>query len=61
VRKALVSIPKVGPKAAAEEIALHAPYESIEDLIKRVDARRVTGGKSYHKDGSLNGTLGQAP
>jgi len=57
VRKALVSIPKVGPKAA-EEIALHAPYDSIEDLIKRVDARRVTGGKSYHKDGSLNGTLG---
>ena len=57
VRKALVSIPKVGPKAA-EELALHAPYDSIEDLIKRVDARRVTGGKSYHKDGSLNGTLG---
>jgi DNA polymerase-3 subunit alpha len=56
VRRALVSIHGVGIKAA-EEIALHAPYDSIEDMVKRCDARRVSGGKQYTKDKTLNGTL----
>jgi DNA polymerase-3 subunit alpha len=58
IRKALVAIGGVGEKAA-EEIAAKAPYESIEDMIKRCDARRVSGGKSYLKDGTLNGVLGK--
>lgn len=56
VRRGLVSIKGVGLKAA-EEIAANAPYESVEDLIKRTNARMVTGGKSYAKDGTLNGVL----
>lgn len=56
VRRPLVSIKGVGMKAA-ESIAANAPYESLEDLIERTDSRLVSGGKSWAKDGTLNGVL----
>lgn len=58
IRKGLLSIKGVGEKAA-REIEAHAPYNSVEDLISRCDARSVNGGKSYSKDGTLNGVLGK--
>jgi DNA polymerase-3 subunit alpha len=56
IRRGLVSIKGVGI-AAAENIADNAPYTSIEELIEKTDSRAVTGGKSYAKDGTLNGVL----
>jgi DNA polymerase III subunit alpha len=58
IRKGLLSVKGVGEKAA-DEIAANSPYTSMEDLIARCDGRKVTGGKSYSKDGSLNGILGK--
>jgi DNA polymerase-3 subunit alpha len=58
VRKGLLSVPRVGVEAA-KEIEANAPYTSVEDLIARCNARKVTGGKSWAKDASLNGHLGQ--
>ena len=46
IRRGLVSIKGVGPKAALN-IAENRPYSSIEDLLDRTDARIVTGGKKY--------------
>jgi DNA polymerase III subunit alpha len=57
IRKGLVSIKGVGP-TAAREISSHAPFQDVDDLIARCDARSVTGGKSWKKNGSLNGVLG---
>ena len=56
IRRGLLSIKGVGV-AAAENIADNAPYTSMQDLIDRTDSRAVTGGKSYAKDGTLNGVL----
>lgn len=56
IRKGLVSIKGIGEKAALE-IASKAPFSDLNDLIDRCDSRAVTGGKSYHRDGSLNGVL----
>jgi DNA polymerase III subunit alpha len=56
IRKGLVSIKGIGEKAAVE-LEANAPYQSIEDLIARCDARAVNGGKNYARDGSLNGVL----
>ena len=58
IRKGLLSIKGVGERAA-KEIAENAPYESLDNLISSCDARAVTGGKSWKKDGSLNGVLGK--
>ena len=58
IRKGLLSIKGVGEKAATD-IADNAPFTDLHDLISRCDARAVTGGKSYAKDGSLNGVLGK--
>ena len=58
VRRGLVSIKQVGPRAA-QALADHAPYESMEDLIERCPAKTVTGGKNWAKDGTLNGVLGR--
>jgi len=57
IRKGLLSIKGIGDKAA-QVIAQNAPYTSITDMIERCPARPVTGGKNYHRDGSLNGVLG---
>jgi len=56
VRKGLLSIKGVGEKAA-REISSKAPFESMEDLINRCDARAVNGGKDWHRDGTLKGVL----
>jgi len=56
IRRGLVSIGGIGP-AAAENIADNSPYKDINDLIERTDSRAVTGGRSYTKDGTLNGVL----
>lgn len=56
VRRGLVSIKGVGSKAA-REISAKAPFESLTDLIDRCDAKAVSGGKTYHRDGSLSGVL----
>lgn len=56
IRRGLLSIKGVGQRAA-EAIVDAAPYDSIEDLIERTDARAVTGGKSWAKSSTLNGVL----
>lgn len=60
IRKGLMTIKGVGT-AAAREIAAHAPYTSIADLIDRTQARAVNGRKEW--DGSdpltLGGVLGK--
>ena len=48
IRKGLTTVKGVGIKAA-EELVLHAPYESLDDLAKRVNARRVTGAANLRK------------
>lgn len=58
IRKGLLSIKGVGEKAAME-IASHAPYQDVTDIVARCDARSVNGGKNYAKDGTLNGVLGK--
>lgn len=57
IRKGLVSIPGVGAKAA-EEIAAHAPYTSVMDLIDRTNNRLVTGCASLKKGHSLESAGG---
>lgn len=56
IRRGLVSIKGIG-NGAAESLADNAPYTSVQDIIDRTDSRAVTGGKSYAKDGTLNGVL----
>lgn len=56
IRKGLLSINGVGP-GAADELAAHAPYASIDDIINRTDGRKVTGGKKYPKTGEINGVI----
>lgn len=56
IRRGLLSIKGVGV-AAAQEIEANAPYRDVHDLIARTNARMVTGGKSYAKDGTLTGVL----
>ena len=58
IRKGLLSVKGVGDKAA-QEIEDNGPFDSMEDLIRRCDARAVNGGKNYSKDGTLNGVLGK--
>ena len=48
IRKGLTTVKGVGIKVA-EELVSHAPYESLEDLAKRVNARRVTGAANLRK------------
>ena len=56
IRRGLVSIKGVGANAA-ECIAEHAPYDSLDELISKCPARTVTGGKQWSKSQTLNGTL----
>lgn len=56
LRKGLTSIKGVGLKAA-ENIVTHAPFNSIEDMIERVDGRAVTGGREWAKHGTLRGVM----
>ena len=54
IRKGLMTIKGVGI-AAAREIATHAPYTSVSDLIERTQARAVNGRKEW--DGQDPATL----
>lgn len=45
IRKGLTAIKGVGEKAA-EELVLHAPYSSLDDLARKVSARRVSGSRA---------------
>ncbi|AKL88361.1 DNA polymerase [Gordonia phage GMA6] len=56
IRKGLVSISGVGMRAA-EAISAEAPFTSIEDLIERVPARSMTGGKRWLETGEWSGIL----
>ena len=56
IRRGLLSIKGVGAKAA-DEIVANAPYASMNDMIERVPARQLTGGKAWLKNGSFTGIL----
>lgn len=56
IRKGLVSIAGIGD-TTADQIAAEAPYESIEDMVKRLPARVITGGKMFLAEGKISGTL----
>lgn len=60
LRRGLSSVHNVGT-AAAEAIIDCRPedgWSSMDDLVESVPARPVSGGKSWTKNGSLNGVLG---
>lgn len=60
IRRGLLSIKDVGIAAATvivEEREKNGPYESLEDLVARVPARPVSGGKNWTKTGTFNGVL----
>lgn len=60
MRKGLLSIKGVGANAAVTLVAereANGPFQSIEDLIERVPARAVTGGRDWKKSGTLKGTM----
>lgn len=56
LRRGLTTVKGIGV-AAAQELAEHAPYKTVNDIVLRCDARKVTGGKSWVKNGTLNGSL----
>jgi DNA polymerase-3 subunit alpha len=56
VRKGLVSILGIGERTATELEAC-APFTSLEDIIERCHPQKVNGGKTYKKNGFLNGHL----
>ena len=59
IRKGLSSIKGVGA-ASAVQIAENAPYEDIEDLIARNNARAVSGGRDFMKTGKISGGVLEA-
>ena len=60
IRRGLVSVKGVG-LAVAECLEAHQPFRDVADLVQRVPARPVTGGKAFEKEGveGLNGVLGK--
>lgn len=56
IRRGLVSISGIGDKAA-HAIAEQAPFDSIEDMIARVNGRAMTGGKKWMDTGEWSGIL----
>lgn len=56
IRRGLVSIKGVGTNSAIQ-IAEAAPFESIEDMVSRLPARVITGGKKFLETGELSGTI----
>jgi len=60
IRKGLLSVKGCGDSAAVAVISerqANGPFESVDDLVSRVPARPVSGGKSWEKEGKLNGVL----
>lgn len=53
VRRGLLSIKGIGPKAA-HEIAPKAPFKDLDDFMDRVNPRIVTGVAGYKKDQQFN-------
>lgn len=58
IRRGLVSVKGIGERTA-NEIAEHAPYQTISEIIERCQGQRVNGGKSWAKERTLNGHLGK--
>jgi len=59
IRKGLLAIKGLGEKAALDLIT-HAPYASLDDLARKVSAKRVTGAKSLglgHSPQSCGGVI----
>lgn len=54
VRRGLVSINGIG-EPTAEVIAVNKPYDTLEDMIDKLPARPVTGGREWAKKGVLTG------
>lgn len=52
IRYGLMAIEGVGEKTAVE-LVTKAPYTSLEDMAKRVDARKVTGAKGLRQGHSI--------
>lgn len=57
VRKGLLAIDGIGPKAAVE-IAAAAPFTSVADLVTRTNSRIVTGSGPWLKHRDLNKAVG---
>jgi DNA polymerase-3 subunit alpha len=60
IRRGLTTIHGVGFAAASqlEEVREDGgPFEDIQNIIDRTTGRGVSGGKTYAKDGTLNGVL----
>jgi DNA polymerase-3 subunit alpha len=58
IRKSLATIKGVGENVAEaiiEEREANGPYASLEDMIDRLPARPVSGGKDWKKKQTLNG------
>lgn len=56
IRKGLMAIKGVGARAA-DTLIEHQPYTDMQELIQKVPAKQVTGGREYEKTGELKGTL----
>ena len=60
IRKGLLSVKGCGATAAEailSERQANGPFESVDDLVERVPARPVSGGKLWTKEGKLSGVL----
>lgn len=58
LRKGLLSIKGIGESAAeciVEERKANGPYQSAQDMIDRLPARPISGGKNWAKTGAPNG------
>lgn len=58
IRKGLLSIAGIG-RATGSGIADGAPYASVEEMVERLPARVLTGGKLYLSTGEVTGSLGK--
>lgn len=54
IREGLLSIKGIG-QASARAIVDGQPYKSLEDMLERLPAKAVPGGKNYAKTGELGG------
>lgn len=62
ILRGLSTVKGVGDAAAVaivEERDENGPYKSLDDMVARLPARPVSGGKAYLKEGTPNGVLGQ--
>jgi DNA polymerase-3 subunit alpha len=58
IRKGLVTISGIGVPTA-EQIASAAPFESVQDMVGRLPARAMSGGKKYLETGIPSGIIGK--